>query len=289
MINSHLILLFCVFLGLCEAFSPRLRHRLKSEISACVNQKPKTQMWTPTVPKVVDLSKGALVTDSGITKQQYQAFFSQIESASYCGFKWELAENEVRIYDMANTPHESACGAFDHVLLREAIRSGWEENAKFTRSVELFNPDHNGSNWRPDCSFLPVGRRSAMGSVDKMIPYPTMVIEVASSETDCHVKRKAVEYLGPDTSIQIVLVLLIRPELVGANRLEMLMYHRDQINPCWKCAFDYPLCTQAGDPKFSLKLPVRLLFDRANVPRALAGRNFVELDLFIWKQVYSRI
>ena len=136
------------------------------------------------------------------------------------------------MHDMANTPHESGCGAFDYVLLREAIRSGWEENVKLTQSVELFISDLNGSNLQPGFSFLSIGRRSAKGRVDKMIPYPMMVIEVASSETDNHVKRKAVKYLWPDTSIQVVLVLLIHPEQVGADRREMLMYQRGQPSPC---------------------------------------------------------
>jgi hypothetical protein len=285
--NLTLMGLF-LFAGCCEAFCPQLRHLMKSQVSACVSRKPITQAWVPFVPKVIDLSQGPLVTDSGITKQQYEAFFSQIESASYCGFKWELAENEVRIYDMADVPHESASRAFENVFLKEAMRGGWDDSIKFTGGAKLFNPDPTNSNWEPDCSYLPVGRKGPKGSFDESIPYPTMILEVAASENDYHVKRKAVQYFAPNTAIQIVLVLLIRPELQGADRLQVLMYQRGQKNnPCWECAFDDPLCTQAGDSNFRLQLPVRLLFDQANIPSALAGQNYVELDLFKWKQVYS--
>ncbi len=47
-----------------------------------------------------------------------------------------------------------------------------------------------------------------------------MVLEVASSESDEHVFSIAHKYLGPRTAIQIVFVLLFRPKLIGANRLE---------------------------------------------------------------------
>jgi hypothetical protein len=43
----------------------------------------------------------------------------------------------------------------------------------------------------------------------------------------------------------------------------------------------------AGDSAFRLQLPVGLLFENARLPSALAGKAFVELDLFRWKQEYQ--
>ena len=243
-----------------------------------------TQVWEPKVPEVVSLSNGALVTEHGVEKSAFEAFFEKMETPSYCGYKWELVNNNVVIFDIANTPHEKAAGAFDFVLIRELILGGWEDDLLLSRSSKFVNPDPKCSNWQPDSSFVPNQRRGVMGSFDELSPYPTMVLEIASSETETHVIDKAREYLGPKTDIQIVIVLLIRPDERGADRLQALKFERGpgQYMPCWKCSFADPVCTQAGDPMFRLQIPVNLLFDNAPIPAALAGRTNVELDLFLW-------
>ncbi len=114
-----------------------------------------------------------------------------------------------------------------------------------------------------------------------------MVLEVATSETKAHVFEKARKYFGPKTAIQIVLVLLVRPDLNGADRLQALKFERGQQNPCWQRSFADPVCSQAGDASFVLPLPVSLLFENAPTPAALAGKPHVELDLFAWKSYFS--
>jgi hypothetical protein len=288
------VFLWLLLVGSCEAFFPPIGMRIKPSIFPATSMSVKANiqmLWAPTIPKVVDLSKGALVTDRGVKKQDFEAFFSNIESSSYLGYKWELADNEVCIFDMASGPHEKSAGTFDSFLADEARRGNWEMNIIFYRSVELINPAPNDSNWQADSSFVPVGRLGPMGSADCTTPYPAMVLEVASSETEPHVKARAAAYLAntPSTGVQIVIVLLLRPKKYGADRLKILKYERGRQNPCWECAFADPACTRAGDPAFTLPLPVRLLFDNAPIPAALVGKTNVELDLFLWKELYSLV
>jgi hypothetical protein len=271
-----------------QAFTPLLRNALRISTGPTMMTKAETQLvWSPTVPNVVDLSKGALVTDYGVEKSAYEAFFSKIESSSYCGYKWELVDNRVFIYDMVDMPHEKAAGAFDGVMVEEALLGGWRDQLHSGGSGQLKNPDPKDSNWQPDCSYFPDQRQGPMGSNDESTPYPTMVLEVATSEDDDHVIAKAHKYLTQNTTIQIVLVLLIRPKKNGPDRLKVLQFERGRQNPCWQCSFADPLCTRAGSPSFILQLPVNLMFDNAPIPVALAGKLNLELDLFLWKKKLS--
>ncbi len=248
-----------------------------------------SQIWVPKLPQKVNLSHGAILTEAGVTKDVFEAFFAKKETSSYAGYKWEMVDNKVYIYDMADTPHEGASGAFDLVFIEESIRGGWVNDIIPLKGATLRNPDPYKSDWQPDSSILPSLRGGPLGSHDKLRRYPTMVLEVASSETEDHVISKAKSYLGPNTSVQIVLVLLIRPTNIGADRLEVRKFERGRplTNP-WSCSFADPVCIRAGDPAFQLQLPVDLLFDTAPLPSALAGSSHVELDLFRWKQVYQR-
>ncbi len=254
-------------------------------------QRTAAQTWTPSVPKVVDLSQGAILTESDVQKSEFENFFAKLEEPYFHGYMWELIDNNVFIYDVADSPHEKAAGAFDGAFRDVAVQGGWIDYIVNTRSMELINPDSpNDSNWRPDGSFLPIGRLGPMGSRDKKVRYPTLVVEVASSETTNHVISKVHKYLGPNTTIQIVVVFLIRPdEKSPADRLQVQNFERGQPNP-WVCSVGNPLCMKAGDPAFRLKLPVGLLFNSARLPPALLGKDNseLELDLFRWKQEYLK-
>lgn len=275
----------CLFhlASLCDAFSrfPSIEQR-KFKAPAMM-KKADSKPWTPIVPKVVDFSYGPLVTEHGVEKSAFEEFFSKIESPSYCGYKWELVDNNVVIYDMVDVPHEEAAEAFNYMITQEAVLGGWGAYLRYLRSSRLKNPAPSGSNWEPDNAYLPTNRAGPIGSFDESARYPTMVLEVAISESDDHVVDKAQKYLDPKTTIQIVLVLLVRPKLEGADRLQVFKFERGQQNPCWRCSFADPVCTQPNDPAFRLPIPIRLLFENAPPPPALAGRTNIELDLFIWK------
>ena len=245
-------------------------------------------LWVPKIQEVVNLSNGAFVAERGVEKSSFEAFFSKEEASSYCDYKWELVNNNVVIFNFANSPHHKAARAFDSLVFLETIRGGWEFDLMCYGSTKFVNPDPKYSNWEPASSFVPRQRQGIMGSNDQLVPYPTMVLEIASSETERHAIDKARMFLGSKTEIQIVIVLLIRPKENGADCLQALKFERGpgQNSPCWKRSFADPVCSGPGDPMFRLPLPVKLLFDRSPVPAALAGnlKTNVELDLFLWKK-----
>jgi hypothetical protein len=77
------VFLWLLLVGSCEAFFPPIGKSIKPSIflAPSIPLKANNQvLWTPTISKVVDLSKGALVTDRGVKKQDFEAFFSNIES-----------------------------------------------------------------------------------------------------------------------------------------------------------------------------------------------------------------
>jgi Uma2 family endonuclease len=275
----------------CESFSPVFGHESRVLTFSVKKQRTAAQAWAPTVPKGINLSQGALATEYGVHKSTFESFFARLEQSSYLGYKWELINNTVFIYERVESLHELATGAFDSAFRDLASEGGWKSDIHSTRSMELINPDQpQDSNWQPDSSFLPKNRRSPVGSHDKLHPYPTLIVEIAVSETNDHVISQAHKYLGPNTAVEIVLVLLIRPkDPTAVDRLKVLKFERGRRNPCWECSFADPACMSPGDPAFRLKLPVKLLFDSAaRMPPALIGRSNVELDLFRWKQEYFK-
>ena len=86
-------------------------------------QRNEAQTWTPTVPKVVDLSRGAVATDHGVRKSAFEDFFAKIEKSSYFGYKWEMKDNSVFINDMADSAQEleMAAGAFQVAFIELAV------------------------------------------------------------------------------------------------------------------------------------------------------------------------
>jgi hypothetical protein len=163
----------CVY---CEAFTLSLGKVLRISTVLTMMTKAESQVWAPTVSKVVDLSKGALLTEHGVEKSAFEAFFSKIESTSYCGYKWDLVNKNVFIVDTVNMPHEKASRAFEHVIGKEPLL----DDIYLGGCGLLTNPASGDSNWQPDCSYFPRQRQGPMGSNDKTTPYPTMVLEVAT-------------------------------------------------------------------------------------------------------------
>ena len=64
------------------------------------------------------------LTKAGVAKDAYEGFFAKNETSSYLGYKWKMVDNNVYIYDLADTPHEGASSAFDLVLIEESNRGG---------------------------------------------------------------------------------------------------------------------------------------------------------------------
>ena len=279
----------------CEAFTPQIGSLLRKSISRkfistvfSMKQTNETHRWYGCLKsrRWLTCQMERLWLSVASRKAHLRPFFSTEEASSYCDYKWELVNNNVVIFNFANSPHHKAARAFDSLVFLETIRGGWEFDLMCYGSTKFVNPDPKYSNWEPASSFVPRQRQGIMGSNDQLVPYPTMVLEIASSETERHAIDKARMFLGSKTEIQIVSVLLIRPKENGADCLQALKFERGpgQNSPCWKRSFADPVCSGPGDPMFRLPLPVKLLFDRAPVPTALAGKTNVELDLFLWKK-----
>ena len=162
-----------------------------------------------------------------------------------------------------------------------SLVGGWDRALRAIGSTRLRNPDPEESNWEADCAYLPRGRDGPLGDVGNSMPYPSLVVEVASSESTEHVLNKGWTLLSHGTTIQIVVIILIRPHTVGAQSLQLWKLQRDRLDVHYEMGD--PNCTVPGDPNFQLRLPVRLLFEGAPIPPALVEVENMVLDLFAWK------
>ncbi len=163
--------------GLCESFSPMFYKSNTHSVSEKM-QKPTAQTWAPTVPKVVDLSQGAHVSERGVQKCEFEKFFAKIEQFHYHEYMWELIDNNVLIYDRTDSRHEKAFGAFDGVFRDFSVLGDWKDQSFNAGSMELINQDSpKDSKWRPDSSFDPTNRLGPIGRTDKTCCYPSLVVE----------------------------------------------------------------------------------------------------------------
>jgi hypothetical protein len=87
----------------CESFSPLFGYRSRISTVSATMKRTDARTWAPSIPKVVDLSHGSMATEHGIQKSEFDNFIAN-ETSSYCGYKWELIDNIVHIYDMADYP-----------------------------------------------------------------------------------------------------------------------------------------------------------------------------------------
>ena len=97
-------------------------------------------------------------------------------------------------------------------------------------STRLTNPDPEESNWEADCAYLSRGRDGPLGDVENSMPYPSMVVEVASSESTEHVLNKGWALLSYSTTIQIVVIILIRLHIGGTQSLQLWKLQRDRLD-----------------------------------------------------------
>jgi hypothetical protein len=100
----------------------------KPMFSVNLQRTTEVQAWAPTVPKVVNLPQGALATEYGVQKRTFESFFAKLEKFSYLGYKWELIDNTVFIYNMVESPHELAVAAFDSAFIYLAGLGGWKSD-----------------------------------------------------------------------------------------------------------------------------------------------------------------
>ena len=256
--------------------------------SKCSESSDSNARWSPTVPRDVDFWQTEMpyLIEDGISKEQFEGFFCDLEVHAYEGFKWEWSEGRVWIYELVGQPHERASRAFEREINSQGAHGGWADSLSYNGSSRLINPNPNESNWEPDCSYLPERRNGPPGDVDGLDPYPTMVLEAATSETTQHVLNKVTSYLSPGTTIQVVIVIEVRRTIEGAGSLQLWKFQRDRSDLHFELGD--PNCTMSNDPRFQLALPVHLLYDNAPIPPSLVGVENVVLDLFAWKRHYLR-
>ena len=226
-------------------------------------------------------------TEDGISKEEFEEFFSNLELHSYKGYKWEWKMGAVIIYELVGFHHERAARTLDREMGALSLDGGWDRALLEMGSTRLLNPDPHSSNWEADCSYVPNGRNGPFGDLQGLTQYPTLVVEIAVSEPKQHALDKAWALLAPDTTIQIVVVIVIRSDRPGPDSLELFKLQRDRLDQHFELG--NPNCTVPGDPSFELRLPVRLLFDDAPIPPALAGCENIVMDLFSWKSRFLNL
>jgi len=192
---------------------------------------------------------------------------------------------ELRIYEVARPEHEDGSRGLRGLFrdLGPAIDVTVRFRGEAIMSV-------NGNVYMPDESMFPRGRSipggpfyDANGS-----QFPTIVIECAHSESDIHAERKALEWVGPHTTVQECWVVRRScPRGWTAGRMRIKRYIRGALLPPYEREFGTVqkrgyagagarvICNAPGMAIYIIEVPAATIWHGVGTRRGGAGWSCV--------------
>jgi hypothetical protein len=229
-----------------------------------------------------------------VTLEQFHAECDQNEHESRGGSRWEFKRGEVWIYELPHLAHDSAAG---QVIKKLTMEMGQHADDIFSAASPRCDNNNIANNWsyEPDGSMRVRGVRPGPGHADAADlagnRWPNIIVEVAYTESEPHVRAKAIDWLGtaitdPNNGVQQVIVIKIgkNVRVDGHRPMKVWRYARGAAeNPVQTINFgnDEPDngATEAGLAEMKLLIPVASLYlpndPPANLPAPLV------LDFFL--------
>jgi len=255
-------------------------------------------MWN--IPSVEELTpnKLPLIVGREISLQEFQRKCET--SLGIFPGKERTPQGDVIIYEMPSRVHNSVASC-----IWEQIATVMGANAVplAQRIVAIGTSDctSGGTTNQGDNGFIPYNLpRPAMNAADaEGNAWPTLVVEVAYSESLPHAQNKALTFwLGANTTVQDVLVFKIFNQYAnGTRRLRVQLFSRGAAaNPVHdidfgtggttdNAAVPVPPCNALGIAAYQIPLSIARLFNGVAIPATLAGIAAINLDLFWVQQI----
>jgi Uma2 family endonuclease len=229
-----------------------------------------------------------------VTLKRFHAKCNQNESRG--GSRWEFEDGKVWIYDLPLAPHESAAAEVTYLL-----RAQMGQHFRDIKPASSRRCDNNVNNWsyEPDGTLTVRGFRPGRGHADAADSegnrWPNIIVEVAYTESEAHVHRKAGRWLNtatqPNHGVQQVIVIKIGANMrVDGNRTMMAWrYERggdvdEDANPVPEQTIEFGNhgpgngATTVGVVGMQLHIPVTSVYLPIAPPADLPGP--LVLDLF---------
>lgn len=247
------------------------------------------------------LLSGPFCIADNITLKQFHAKIKKLEkigeSSSNSGcYRWEFKEGKAWIYELPNKrAHEDAAG----VVISEITAALGAHFRDFAFSAAPRCDDNTAHlSLEPDGAVTVRGHRPGAGSAHAADAdgnrFNNVVVEVALTESENHVRAKALTWLSLSNAmygVQQVIVIKIGPtvRVDGHRTMKAWRYARGAgNNPVQTIEFgnheaNHRGATVANLPGMQLQIPVVSVYHPAAVPAGL-GAN-INIDLFHARQV----
>jgi hypothetical protein len=222
----------------------------------------------------------------GVSRPEFDVL---CESQDSWGCSFEFNNGDVLIYEWPSTVHARVAGT---IIAKIAASLGTHAD-DFGMSTDA-RCVFDGFSYEPDAAMTPLGKLNpgagAPFAADASgVAFPNVLVEVAFGETLLHAQRKAVDWVGPLTTVQQAIVIKISEEALvdGGRTLVACSYVRGEgaANPVQTIDFSYPAYQLAGAGVAGMQLHVPLAGLFFGVPGGIpAGlADPIMLDLF-WMQ-----
>lgn len=232
-----------------------------------------------------------------VTVKQFHDKCKDGKKGTTVGVRWEFKNGEVWIYELPHVAHDYTSGT----ILQEIV---FQMGANQRDVVVGTSPtcDNNAANWsyEPDGVIRVKGYRPGPGPDAMDVEgnrWPNLVVEVALSESERHVRRKALNWLNTCTALgatgnrgvqQVIVIKIGANERQGGHRtMRAMRFERGQANnPVQEIEFGnhgpHNGATAAGLPGMQLNIPVAHLY-LPNIPPVGLPAT-IDLDLFFVRE-----
>jgi hypothetical protein len=257
-------------------------------------RKNKSTIWNllhefNSLPRDDQASRLPFCIAENVTLKQFHAKCDRNESGG-CS-RWEFKDGKVWIYELPNAAHDRAAG---QVVMGFMMQMG--EHFRDIISAASPRCDNNANKWsyEPDGSLTVWGCRPGRGHADAADSegnrWPNIIVEVAYTESETHVRARAMDWLetatDPNNGVQQVIVIKIGADVCadGTRTMRAFRYARGATeNPVQTIEFgndghDNNGATAVDSPGMQLLIPKASVY-RPNDPPADLPDDLV-VDLF---------
>ncbi|CAG8846253.1 13739_t:CDS:1, partial [Racocetra persica] len=173
---------------------------------------------------IEEIKRKGIIIDKEVSLKTYLEFCKGEPSISV---KHHLIDGKIEAYEMPLDHHASVQGMLTGIMFN------WNNQLRVIGEIDIIV----GANsvYRPDICVRPLNRRrpqlaQAINSTGN--PYPTLVVEIGSTESLNHLHDKVANYFSQRTTIQIYIAIKLFPSRRdGTFALLALLYLRNNPNP----------------------------------------------------------
>ncbi|CAG8548586.1 3370_t:CDS:2, partial [Paraglomus occultum] len=173
-------------------------------------EKNATKWWLERTLKPIDNEKLPIVVATGVT---WKLFAKRAEKAKARRF-WDFSNGTVTIIELPTSGHEGTARKFGYMFMEAFRNASRQDRVDDLGSKSLYTNLQTNKYEEPDTCFMPRRLLNPQNPTrypcdHEGTPWPTIIVEVAFSETLEHVREKINNYwLAPNRAEDVIVIKL---------------------------------------------------------------------------------